>query len=602
MEYGRTYIQVIVPLKLDWEPYYALGEGESVNVGDAVAVPFAGRRYIGVVSRADVSLPSDIKPSSIREIYGLRTEIPPLEGITIDFYRHLSQYYMCTAGEVLKAALPSSRSTVVKPRKVKACNFEPAGQDFEVSGTSAQRADAIQSAFRQGMPVLLEGTMDCDAVALVCRRVMGLEAGKGYSIIGTEAEGNGAEGRSVLWLVPDADSAKALVQRLRPVFGSRLLLNIASMGASDRNALEQGLASAQPHLTVGTRCALLRPSRNLGLIVVQDEHDASHKLSSSAPRFNARDAAVMLSALSQSKGMNVLLQSATPSFESLFNCRSKKYASVSFRDEKPGAIFEILDTHSELIKNGMCGDIPKRLLPKWNSSGQNSSYRDSSGQDILPGGVAFVRLRRAAFPKMEDLQTQFAAQGLAAAPESAQGFTLGDGVPDPGGSPAAVCVFGTDSILNRDNFRADETALQELGRLALACPDSVRKIYVLTRQPSHTVLCAIEGRRTAEFFVTSYESSVSALMSERGALLLPPFSRIVDIRLRHGFSDGLGALLVDTLSRGGWQVNRIADGCRVFLPKDRLLGERKIQLADTVTALCRENAPGEGFFFDVDPL
>lgn len=102
-----TYISVILPLKLDWEPCYSIPEGmpaESVAVGDRVKVTFAGKAYSGVVS--GVGIQPDTEPSKIKAFDCLEDGLERIFPEEIELWKKVATYYMCTVGEVYKAAYP----------------------------------------------------------------------------------------------------------------------------------------------------------------------------------------------------------------------------------------------------------------------------------------------------------------------------------------------------------------------------------------------------------------------------------------------------------------------------------------------------------------
>ena len=96
-----------MPLRLEWEPYYAVPEGMDVKVGDRVKVHFAHKPYTAVVSRCDVE--PITRTDKILLIDGPETGLPAIGEMEIAFWRHLAHYYLCSVGEVYKAAYPSMK-------------------------------------------------------------------------------------------------------------------------------------------------------------------------------------------------------------------------------------------------------------------------------------------------------------------------------------------------------------------------------------------------------------------------------------------------------------------------------------------------------------
>jgi len=116
------------------------------------------------------------------------------------------------------------------------------------------------------------------------------------------------------------------------------------------------------YVVLGTRSAIFLPHKNLGLVIVDEEHDTSYKQDSPAPRYNGRETAIMMAKIF---GANVILGSATPSLESLYNCSVGRYGLVTlnkrFYDAADSDI-EIIDTIAERRKNGMVGSFSRKLI------------------------------------------------------------------------------------------------------------------------------------------------------------------------------------------------------------------------------------------------
>lgn len=116
------------------------------------------------------------------------------------------------------------------------------------------------------------------------------------------------------------------------------------------------------YVVLGTRSTIFLPHRDLGLVIVDEEHDTSYKQDSPAPRYNGRETAIMMARIF---GANVILGSATPSLESLYNCSVGRYGLVTlnkrFYDAADSDI-EIIDTIAERRKNGMIGSFSRKLI------------------------------------------------------------------------------------------------------------------------------------------------------------------------------------------------------------------------------------------------
>jgi primosomal protein N' (replication factor Y) len=135
----------------------------------------------------------------------------------------------------------------------------------------------------------------------------------------------------VLYLLPEIALTSQIVSRLQRYFGNRVGVYHSRFNEFERveiwnRVLQHGTEGEQKYsLILGARSALLLPYQNLGLIIVDEEHDASYKQQDPAPRYHARDAAVVLGKLHKAP---VLLGTATPSLESYYNVKQNKYGLV----------------------------------------------------------------------------------------------------------------------------------------------------------------------------------------------------------------------------------------------------------------------------------
>ena len=142
-----------------------------------------------------------------------------------------------------------------------------------------------------------------------------------------------AQGKQVLYLVPEIALTTQLINRMRAVFGDGVGIYHSKFSENERveiwNSIIQessaALNSKKFNVVLGTRSALFLPFNKLGLIIIDEEHDNSYKQQDPAPRYHARDAAMYLANLHQAK---VLLGTATPSFESYYNAFNHKYDLV----------------------------------------------------------------------------------------------------------------------------------------------------------------------------------------------------------------------------------------------------------------------------------
>ena len=354
------YVDVIIPLKFRDSVTYSVPESleESIVPGSIVKVTVVGRSYTAVVLRVkDVPGfdPSKIIP--LREV----VNFPPVTQANMDFLRQVASYYMCSLGEAFRFAAPSTVKALKRDRAKGADaeeaagngsgGQEPAGVALPVlSEEQAQAVDSIRNLFSSGNNVLLHGV-----------------TGSGKTeIYVTLADECLRKGRSVLYLVPEVALSRQIQKRLEDHFPGRLLVYHSRQTAAHKREVYERVASCSecsgPYVILGLRSALFLPYRNLGLIIVDEEHDTSYKQTDQAPRYHGRDTALMLG---RTMRCPVLLGSATPSFESLFNVQVGRLGLVSlthryFGGEDSSVV--LVDMRKERRKNAVKGPFSLILL------------------------------------------------------------------------------------------------------------------------------------------------------------------------------------------------------------------------------------------------
>ena len=377
-----AFIQVILPLRLEWEPYYALPEGVRVKVGDRVRVLFARKEYVGAVSAVDVK--PQTEESRILPILGVEDNLPKVLPEEIRFWKAISDYYLCSVGEVYKAAYPAlkldqeevearvkerleARLARLKEKEEKARRNDtreryraeieaveallrgekPAASAASISLTPTQETatETARKAFADGKTVLLHGV-----------------TGSGKTEIYLQLAGETlAKGRSVLFLVPEIALSRQLEDRIATVFPDVQVFH-SGVTAARRAQVAAHVRNTDACIVLGTRSALFLPHHNLGLIIVDEEHDTSYKQDAPAPRYNARESAIMLGVIQKA---NVILGSATPSLESLYNAETGRFVKVDLKKRFHAgeeAEIRIIDTVAERRKRGMTGSFSRKLL------------------------------------------------------------------------------------------------------------------------------------------------------------------------------------------------------------------------------------------------
>lgn len=135
------------------------------------------------------------------------------------------------------------------------------------------------------------------------------------------------QGKQVLYLLPEIALTKQIIERLRRVFGNKIGLYHSKFSDAERVEIWKKQLSEEPYeIILGVRSSLFLPFKNLGLVIVDEEHENSYKQQEPAPRYNARNTAMVLASFF---GAKTLLGTATPSIESYYNATTGKYGLVS---------------------------------------------------------------------------------------------------------------------------------------------------------------------------------------------------------------------------------------------------------------------------------
>ena len=471
----KTFIQVILPLRLEWEPFYYL-DGGSVCVGDRVRVNFAGKEYVGVVSVVDAGKQAEAMGivERVKPVVGMAEGLEPVSVEEITLWRQISEYYLCTVGEVYKAAYPAqkvaeeealARREVMRVEReennrvrieVKIKRLRERAEKKEELAGKARKAETRKRYLEEKEQLVLEvkrlvgkvtstGSVtdrnesvarypDAEpveaSVSPSYRNKIALSAaqeeayskikdifakGKPALLHGVTGSGKTeiylklaqetlSRGKNVLYLVPEIALSRQLEDRISETFPEELLVFHSGETMSQKRevaAILRHSASAKGineyvnvnqsadamkdyassdtqisatgtirntnrhgYVVLGTRSAIFLPHKGLGLVIVDEEHDTSYKQDSPAPRYNGRETAIMMAKIFRA---NVVLGSATPSLESLYNCSVGRYGLVTlskrFYDAADSDI-EIIDTIAERRKNGMIGSFSRKLIER----------------------------------------------------------------------------------------------------------------------------------------------------------------------------------------------------------------------------------------------
>ena len=206
--------------------------------------------------------------------------------------------------------------------------------DFDLSPAQQKAFAEVQQSFEEKNICLLHGITGSGKTQLYIKLI----------------ESYYNKGKQVLYLLPEIALTAQMIRRLQTHFGGNIAIYHSKFNNNERVELWNKIRSGETRIVLGARSALFLPFKELGLIVVDEEHDSSFKQYEPAPRYNARDAAVYYASLFQGK---VLLGSATPSVETYFNAQKGKYGLVELNERFGGMLLptiEMVDTRKVVQK------------------------------------------------------------------------------------------------------------------------------------------------------------------------------------------------------------------------------------------------------------
>ena len=450
----KTYISVILPLKLDWEAsYFVPQEMGPVEVGDRVRVIFANKKYLAVVSATDIT--PNVDATRVMSILKIEREMRKIRQEEIRLWQSIAEYYLCSIGEVYKTAYPSEKisseethlaalqkvensrrkiqeqiqnkiaklqermakkKAIVETAKDGSKTQAKAEEDIIKIQAEIEAADKALTAIKYrdaSSDIVLAEQTDpvlnlSEAQKTAYQRIKdGFSSSKPVMLHGVTGSGKTEiyiklakealnRGQNILYLVPEIALSRQLEDRLQQHFGETLMTYHSGKTSVQKRTIAERISKAGNggYIVLGTRSSLFLPHHDLGLIIVDEEHDNSYKQDSPAPYYNGRDTALMLSVIhtTQESRCNILLGSATPSLEERYNCLMGRHVLVELTERFHGSEdseIEIIDTRAERRKNGMKGNFSRKLID------QIQRALDSGEQ------VMILRSRRAWAPVLQ---------------------------------------------------------------------------------------------------------------------------------------------------------------------------------------------------------
>jgi primosomal protein N' (replication factor Y) len=407
-----SYAEVAVPLHVFQTFTYRLTPEQTgqAEVGARLVVPLGRSVVTGYILGLQDEPAQDLVESDIKDAKELLDETPVCGPEILQLARWVADYYACPIGEVIKAALPPGMSPKRKTTPVIQAKLRRFVRLLQSSSeqklTDAQRrvlATLTASGPMQLQALIKDANVSASTVSSLEKKALvetyveairrdplaenlgvsdvehNLTAGQSAVLAQIEEQMNTGDysafllhgvtgsgktevymramnralslGRSAMMLVPEIALTPVFSRRLRARFGDQVAIFHSSLQKGERFDEWTRVRNGEARVVIGTRSAVFAPVKNLGLIVVDEEHESSYRQQES-PYYNARDVAIVRA---QKESATVVLGSATPSLESFHNARKGKYQFVRLPERigaRPMAEAKIIDMRTVFARHG----------------------------------------------------------------------------------------------------------------------------------------------------------------------------------------------------------------------------------------------------------
>ncbi|RFZ84322.1 primosomal protein N' [Mucilaginibacter terrenus] len=313
----------------------SLFEKNIIHISEEVSERFKPRRKTFITLH-----PSYNNQDNLRELFEiLERRAPKQADAVLAFIKLSRQQKTVTKAELIEdsgagdgsiRALIDKEVFIAEERAISRLRYdedEEAISTFTLSDVQQTALEDIQNQFASKDVVLLHGVTASGKTQVYIRLI--------EAVIAT--------GKQVLYLLPEIALTTHIIERLRIYFGGSIGVYHSRFNDNERVEVWQKVLQGEYKVILGARSSVFLPFQDLGLIIVDEEHETSYKQYDPAPRYNARDAAVYLANMHKGK---VLLGSATPSFETYYNARTNKYGLVELNERYGGVQLPLIEVVS----------------------------------------------------------------------------------------------------------------------------------------------------------------------------------------------------------------------------------------------------------------
>lgn len=317
--------KILLPLAKLFPLDYLIPNELKLAIGDLVVVPFRNKELTGIVWQLDTEVSENAS-----KIKSIKQKVPlefRFNQEILDLIKWVANYYMTSLGSVAKLALPIDIAQ--QPIKIK---HQELNKDFILPTLSVEQQEALSLLSQSDKPSIIKGVTGSGKTEIYF-----------YLLADYLNQGN-----QILIMLPEIALSQQIINRFTVRFGFQPVIWNSAVTKAQKKMILRGLFNNEIKVIIGARSSLFLPYSNLGLIIIDEEHDSSYKQDDGI-LYNARDVAVLRGSLSKIK---VVLCSATPSIETIFNASTNKYQLIELSNRYREATLpeiQIIDMKKEKV-------------------------------------------------------------------------------------------------------------------------------------------------------------------------------------------------------------------------------------------------------------
>lgn len=345
------FAKVAIALPIDRLFHYSIPDNLSneIAVGKRVFVPFTNRKVVGYV----VGLSDEADVKEVKDIEGVIDKEPILSDEMLKLTQWIKDTYFCSWGEAIEAAIPSGIKQGKKELGTRIKESHMGAEDFPISGPH-KPTEEQSKALKHVIDVI-------DKKKYETFLLHGITSSGKTEVYLQAIDHALNKGRQAIMLVPEISLTPQTVERFVSRFGDKVAVIHSKLTPAKRFLEWKRIKEGKASIVVGARSAIFSPMANLGVIIIDEEHETSYK-QDDVPRYHARDVAEKRARLNDCP---LILGSATPSLESYHKAKKGEYKLVRLTkriDERNLPKVKIVDMRMELATRKRIAVFSKILL------------------------------------------------------------------------------------------------------------------------------------------------------------------------------------------------------------------------------------------------